>query len=137
MGQCTKVSGLMEKRTAKAYLYNKMAQLMRANSSIITNRVLEFLSIQTVISSREAGLKISDKELVFSDKPMGQHMKAIGQMTSKRVSERQTGKMDQIIRDTTRLVIGMDKALIDMPMDQSMKETFKTTMLTVMEFSLM
>ena len=55
----------MEKRTAKAYLYNKMAQLMRANSSIITNRVLEFLSIQTVISSRAAGLKISDKELEF------------------------------------------------------------------------
>ena len=64
-------------------------------------------------------------------------MKAIGQMTNKKVLERQTGKMDQIIRDTIKLVIAMDKALIDMQMDQFMKEASKTTMLTAMEFSLM
>ena len=58
-------------------------------------------------------------------------------MTSKKVLERQTGKMDQIIKDTTRLVIAMGKALTDMQMDLSMKEASKTTMLTAMEFSLM
>ena len=127
----------MVKRMAKVYLWNKMVQPMRANSSMITNKVLEFLSIQTVISTRETGLKISDKELEFLDKPMGLHTKAIGQMTNKKVLERQTGEMDQIIRDTTRLAIAMGKALIDMQMDQSMKEASKTTMLTAMEFSLM
>ena len=110
---------------------------MRANSSMITNRVLEFLSIQTVISSKATGLEISDKELVFSDKSMELHMKEIGQMTSKKVLERQTGKMDQIIKDTTRLVIATGKAHTDMQMDQYMKEASKTTMLTAMEFSLM
>ena len=121
----------------KVYLWSKMVQPMRANSSMITNKVLEFLSIQTVISSKETGLKISDKELEFSDKSMGLHMKEIGQMTNKKVLERRTGRMDQIIRGTTRLVIAMDKALIDMQMDQSMKGASKTTMLTAMEFSLM
>ena len=104
---------------------------------MITNKVLEFLSIQTVISSKATGLKISDKELEFSDKSMGRHMKAIGLMTNKKVLERLTGKMAQITRVTTKPVIAMDKALIDMQMDQSMKEASKTTMLTAMEFSLM
>ena len=121
----------------KVYLCNKMVQLMRANSSMITNKVLEFLSIQTVISFKVTGLKINDKELEFSDKSMGRHMKAIGLMTNKKVLERLTGKMAQITRVTTKPVIAMDKALIDMQMDQSMKEASKTTMLTAMEFSLM
>ena len=127
----------MVKRMAKVYLWNKMVQLMRANSSMITNKVLGFLSIQTVISIKETGLKISDKELEFSDKPMGLHTKAIGQMTSKRVLERLTGEMDQIIRDTTRLAIATGKALTGTRTDQSMKEASKTTMLTDMVFSLM
>ena len=46
----------------KVYLWSKMVQPMRANLSMITNKVLEFLSIQTVISSKATGLKISDKE---------------------------------------------------------------------------